>query len=99
MSLPPATPDRRITMQFLYTALAEGALLIAVVLFFIIEPQTMLTVIGAAIAFVVGLVVGIFAIYKAVPLMSEPATRRVGYVSVALIVTGPLMLFAVSQFI
>ena len=99
MTLPPTSPSKAVTQQFLLTALAEGALMLGIVLFFIIEPQTTLTIALAAVASAIGLVVGVYAIYRAVPLMSEPATRMVGYVSVVLIVVGPLMLFAVSQFI
>ena len=98
----PVTPtptSKQVTQQFLLTGLAEGALMVGIVLFFIIEPQTTLTIVLAAVASAVGLVIGIYAIYRAVPLMSEPTTRMVGYVSVALIVIGPLTLFAVSQFI
>jgi glucose uptake protein GlcU len=93
------TPSKQVTQQFVLTSLAEGALMVGIVLFFIIEPQTTLTIVLAAVASAVGLVIGIYAIYRAVPLMSEPATRMVGYISVALIVVGPLTLFAVSQFI
>ena len=99
MSLPPSTPDKRVTQQFLYAAVAEGLLLAGVVLFFMIEPQTVLTVVLAAIAFAVGLVAAVFAIYKAVPLMSEPQTKMIGYITIAIIVGGPLLVFALSQFI
>lgn len=99
MTMPPRPANPQITRQFLLTAVAEGALMLAIVLFFIMEPQTTVTIVGAAIAAAVGLVAGVYAIYRAVPLMSEPTTRIVGYVSVVLIVTGPIVLFAVSQFI
>ena len=99
MTVPPASPSKAITQQFLLTALAEGGLMIGIVLFFLVEPQTTLTIVLAALATAVGLVIGVYAIYRAVPLMSEPTTRMIGYVSVALIVVGPLTLFAVSQFI
>jgi hypothetical protein len=99
MTMPPAPPNQQVTRQFMLTAVAEGGLMLAIVLFFIVEPQSTVTIVGAALAAAVGLVAGIYAIYRAVPLMSEPTTRMVGYVSVALIVTGPIVLFAVSQFI
>jgi hypothetical protein len=94
------TPAASVTAkQLVLTAFAEGALLVGIALFFIVEPQTTLTVVLAAIAIAIGLVVGVYAIYRAVPLMSEPATRTLGYLSIALIVVGPLMLFAVAQFL
>lgn len=99
MSQPSASPDKRVSRQFLYAAFAEGLLLAGVVLFFIIEPQTVLTVVLAAVAFAIGLVAAVFAIYKAVPLMSEPQTKMIGYVTIAIIVGGPLIVFALSQFI
>jgi glucose uptake protein GlcU len=99
MTTPTKQPDGRIARQFVLTAIAEGALMIAIVLFFLVEPQTTLTIALAAIAAAVGLVVGVLAIYRAVPLMSEPTTRIVGYVSVALIVVGPLTLLAITPFI
>ncbi|CAN5529911.1 hypothetical protein BH10ACT7_BH10ACT7_04860 [soil metagenome] len=99
MTLPPATPDKRVSLQFVYAAFAEGLLLVGVVLFFMIEPQTVLTVVLAAVAFAVGLVAAVFAIYKAVPLMAEPQTRTIGYLTIAIIVGGPLLVFAISQFI
>ena len=101
MTVPPTpTPaSKQVTRQFMLTALAEGTLMAGVALFFIVEPQTALTIALAAVASAIGLVVGVYAIYRAVPLMSEAATRIVGYLSVALIVAGPLMLFAVSQFL
>ena len=99
MTMPPRPANPQITRQFLVTAVAEGGLMLAIVLFFIIEPQTTLTIVGAALAAAVGLVAGIYAIYRAVPLMSEPTTRAVGYLSIALIVISPIVLFAVSQFI
>jgi hypothetical protein len=99
MTMPTAPANQQITRQFLLTAVAEGGLMLAIVLFFILEPQTTLTIVGAAIAAAVGLVTAVYAIYRAVPLMSEPTTRTVGYLSVGLIVTGPIVLFAVSQFI
>src|SRR5687767_7112426 len=99
MTMPPATPGQQKTRQLLLTSVAEGALMLAIVLFFIIEPQSTLTIAGAAVAAAIGLVVGVYAVYRAVPLMSDPTTRLVGYVSVALIVAGPIVLFAVSQFI
>ena len=99
MTMPPRPANPQITRQFVLTSVAEGALMLAIVLFFFIEPQSILTIVGAAIAAAIGIVVGVYAIYRAVPLMSEPSTRIVGYVSVALLVTGPIVLFAVSQFI
>jgi hypothetical protein len=101
MTVPPAPrpANRQVTQQFLLTALAEGAFMLGIVFFFIIEPRSTLTIVVAAVATALGLVAAVYAIYRAVPLMSEPTTRTVGYLSVALIVTGPIMLFAVSQFI
>jgi hypothetical protein len=101
MTVPPTpTPaSKQVTQQFALTALAEGGLIVGIVLFFIVEPQTTVTIVLAALAAAMGLVVGIYAIYKAVPLMSEPTTRMIGYLSVSLIVIGPLVVFAVSQFV
>ena len=99
MTTPPTPTASATAKQLLLTALAEGALLVGITLFFIVEPQTTLTVVLAAIAIAIGLVIGVYAIYRAVPLMSEPATRTLGYLSIALIVVGPVMLFAVSQFL
>jgi hypothetical protein len=101
MTVPP-TPrpaGTQVTQQFLLTALAEGAFMVGVVFFFIIEPQSALTIAVAAVATAIGLVAAVYAIYRAVPLMSDPTTRMAGYLSVALIVTGPIVLFAVSQLI
>ena len=101
MTVPP-TPrpaSSQVTQQFLLTGLAEGGLIVGIVLFFIIEPQTTFTIVAAALAAALGMVAAVYTVYRAVPLMSDPSTRMVGYLSVALIVTGPLVLFAVSQFI
>lgn len=99
MSMPTPTPDTRITRQFLYAAIAEGLLLAGIALFFIVEPQTVLTITLAAVAFALGAIAAVWAIYKAVPLMTEPQTRTVGYLTIALVIGGPILLFAVSQFI
>lgn len=99
MTMPTPTSDPRITRQFLYAATAEGLLLAGIALFFIVEPQTVLTITLAAIAFALGAIAAVWAIYKAVPLMTEPQTRTVGYLTIALVIGGPILLFAVSQFI
>ena len=99
MTTPQSSPDKRVTQQLIYAAFAEGLLLAGVVLYFMIEPQTTVTVVLAAIAFAIGLVADVFAIYKAVPLMSEPQTKMIGYLTIAIIIGGPLLVFAISQFI
>jgi hypothetical protein len=100
MTVPqPPTPSMLISRQFVLIALAEIPLMAGIVLFFFIEPQTTLTIVLAAIAFAIGLVAAVYAIYRAVQLMSEPTTRLVAYVTIASIIGGPLMVFAVSQLI
>lgn len=85
--------------QFVIAATAETGLLLAVFLFFILKPQTTLTVALAAIAAAVGIVAGVVAIYRAVGMMSEPATRSIAWISILLIITGPIVLLAVTPFI
>ena len=92
----PPAPNPRITQQFLFTAVTEGLLILGVVLLFIIEPQTTLTLVLAAAALAIGLVGAVFTIYRAVRLMDEPNGRNVAYLSILLIVLGPLMVFGVS---
>ena len=99
MTTPSSPSGQKVSQQYVLMAMAEGALMIGVVLFFIIGPQTTLLVVLAAIAFAIGLVLAVMTIYRAVPLMSEPSTRFIGYLSVVLVVTGPIVLYAVSQFL
>lgn len=99
MSQTPASPDKRVPQQLVRAALAEGLLIVGVALYFFVAPQSVLTIVLSALAFVAGVIVAVFAIYKAVPLMSEPATRSIGYVTVAIIIIGPILVFAVSQFV
>jgi len=94
-STPPAA-NKDIAQQFLFTAVAEGLLLLGVLLLFFVGPLTPLTMVLAAVSLALGLVAAIFTIYRAVRLMNEPRSRMVGYLSIAFVVGGPLMLFAVS---
>lgn len=96
MTTTPPAANKDVTQQFLFTAIAEGLLLVGVALLFIIEPLTPLTTVLAALALALGLVAAVFTIYGAVRLMNEPRTRMLGYVSIALVVVAPLLLFAVN---
>lgn len=92
----PPAPNPRITQQFLFTAVAESLLILGVVLLFYITPVTTLTMVIAAIALALGLVAAVYTIYCAVRLMQEPTGRTVAYLSILLVVFGPIMIFALS---
>jgi len=96
MTTTPPELSQRITQQFLFTAVTEGLLIVGVALLFIIEPLTPLTTGLAAAALAIGLVGAVFTIYRAVRLMNDPRGRTVAYLSILLIVLGPLMIFALS---
>ena len=96
MTTTPPAANNTVTQQFLFTAIAEGLLLLGVLLLFFIGPLTPLPMVLAAVALALGLVAAIFTIYRAVRLMNEPRTRILGYMSIAFVVGGPLLLFAVS---
>lgn len=96
MTTTPPAANKDIAQQFLFTAVAEGLLLLGVFLLFFIGPLTPLLMVLAAVALALGVVAAIFTIYRAVRLMNDPRTRIVGYMSIAFVVGGPVLLFAVS---
>ncbi|MDO7882514.1 hypothetical protein [Antiquaquibacter soli] len=96
MSPTPPAPGAATTRQFLLAALAEGALLLSIVLLEFLPAELPFLVVSAAL-FAVGLVLAVSTIYRAVRLMVDPATRSVAYLSIALVVGGPIVLWAVLQ--
>ena len=98
MTAPRPPANVQTSRQLVLAALAESGLLVGITVFFWVRPQTTLTIVLAAVPFAIGLALAIVTIYRAVPLLSEPQTRTIGYISIALLVVGPITLFAVSQF-
>lgn len=96
MTEPRLPADKRVTAQFIRLAVAEGLLMLGVLLYFYIRPQTTVTTVLAAVALALGIVAAVWTIYKAVPLMAEPATRTIGYASLVFVVGAPLILYATS---
>ncbi len=93
---PPVSPPA--ARQLVLAAMAESGLLVGITVYFWVQPRSFLTIALAAVAFAIGLALAVITIYRAVPLISEPQTRTVGYLSIALLVVAPIALFAVSQF-
>lgn len=84
---------RRSLQQWVLTAAGASGMMAGLALFFFVEPQSPVLVAISAVLFTIGVVVGVFALYRATRLIGEGGpVRNLGLISVLILVGDPLLI-------